>query len=105
MDIMFIVFVIILIFTIFTYDIWSYKAWCERCIKKGTGYDFDGNYYDHNKGLVYYKDGSAEKIDYKNLNKNRQRRKIMNNDKNNSNKNEFPINLQPDPSESVFRFW
>lgn len=67
--------VVILIFAVFTYDKWSYKAWYNRCLNKGTGYDIDGNYYDHNKGLVYYKDGSVEKIDYVNFNRNRKRHK------------------------------
>ena len=30
---------IILLLAILTYDKWSYKAWYERCIKKGTGYE------------------------------------------------------------------
>lgn len=65
----------IIILAIFTYDKWSYKAWYYRSVAKGTGYDIDGNYYNHNEGLVYYNDGSVEKIDYKNLNKNRKRHK------------------------------
>ena len=76
MKIMLIVCIAILIIAIFTYDKWSYRAWYERCIKKGTGYDIDGNYYDHNESLVYYNDGSIEKIDYQNIDKNRRSHKI-----------------------------
>lgn len=76
MESMFAVCGIILLLAILTYDKWSYKAWYERCIKKGTGYDINGNYYNHNDGLVYYKDGSVEKIDYQNLNKNRWKHKM-----------------------------
>ena len=71
MKIIFTICIAILIFATFTYDKWSYKAWYKRCVKKGTGYDWNGNYYNHNEGTVYYKDGSIEKIDYQNLNKNR----------------------------------
>ena len=77
MKTMFIICIVILIVAVFTYDKWSYKSWYERCAKKGTGYDIDGNYYDHIKDLVYYKDGSVEKIDYKNLNKNRRKHKMF----------------------------
>ena len=70
MKTMFIICVAILIFAVFTYDKWSYKVWCEEGFEKG-GYDWDGNYYDHKNGLVYYRDGSVEKIGHQNLNKNR----------------------------------
>ena len=70
MKTMFIICIAILIFAVFTYDKWSYKVWYEEGFENG-GYDWDGNYYDHKKGLVYYIDGSVEKIDYKNLNKKR----------------------------------
>ena len=62
MKIILMISITILILAIFTYDKWSYKAWYNRCIKRGTGYDWYGNYYDHNKGLKYYKDGRIEKI-------------------------------------------
>lgn len=75
MKLIFIICIAILMLAAFTYNKWSYKAWYERCVKKGTGYDWDGNYYDHNNGRVYYKDGSVEKIDYQNLNKNRREHK------------------------------
>lgn len=71
----------IIIFAIATYDKWSYKAWYERNVKKGTGYDWDGNYYNHNQKLVYYNDGCVEKIDYENLNKNRKNHKKKRNKK------------------------
>ena len=77
MKIMFMVCVAILIFAIFTYDKWSYKAWYKRCVKRGTGYDWNGNYYDHNKGLFYNnKTGCVENINYQNLNKNRRKHKM-----------------------------
>ena len=105
MKIIFIICMAIILFSVFTYDKWSYKAWYERCVRKGNGYDIDGNYYDHNKGLVYYRDGSVEKIDCQNLNKNRRKHKLINNKSDNSNKNEFPSDLQSDPSASEFRYW
>ena len=74
MKIMFLICISILIFAIFTYDKWSYKVWYKEGFEKG-GYDCDGNYYDHKNGLVYYKDGCVEKIDYQNLNKNRKKHK------------------------------
>lgn len=67
MKIVFIVCIAILLFAGCTYDKWSYKAWYKRCVKKETGFDMKGNYYDYNKGLIYYKDGSVEKIDYQNF--------------------------------------
>ena len=73
MKLIFIICMMIVVFAVFTYDKWSYKKWYERCVKKSTGYDIDGNYYDHKKGLVYYTDGCVEKIDYDNLNANRQK--------------------------------
>jgi hypothetical protein len=76
MKTIFIICIIILIFSVFTYDKWSYKAWYKRCVQKGTGYDIDGNHYNHNEGLVYYRDGTVEKIDYQNLKKNRKKHKI-----------------------------
>lgn len=75
MLIIFIICFAIIIFAVCTYDKWSYRAWYKRCKKKGTGYDWDGNYYDHNKGLVYYRDGCIENISYQNLNKNRKKHK------------------------------
>lgn len=75
MKIMILICIAILIFAIFTYDKWSYKVWYKEGFEKG-GYDCDGNYYDHKNGLVYYKDGCVEKIDYQNLNKNRKKHKI-----------------------------
>ena len=105
MKIMLAVCVAILIFATFTYDKWSYKTWYERCVKKGTGYDTDGNYYDHKKGLVYYRDSSVEKIDYQNLNKNRRKHKMINNKSDNSNENEFPSDLESDPQPTIFRYW
>ena len=75
MKIMILICIAILIFAIFTYDKWSYKVWYKEGFEKG-GYDCDGNYYDHKNGLVYYKDGCVEKIDYQNLNKNRKNHKI-----------------------------
>lgn len=74
MKIMILICIAILIFAIFTYDKWSYKVWYKEGFEKG-GYDCDGNYYDHKNGLVYYKDGCVEKIDYQNLNKNRKKHK------------------------------
>ena len=79
MKIIFIICIVILIFAIFTYDKWSYKVWCEEGFEKG-GYDWDGNYYDHKKGLVYYTDGCVEKIDYNNLENNRKIHRRKNND-------------------------
>ena len=74
MKIMFLICISILIFAIFTYDKWSYKVWYKEGFEK-SGYDCDGNYYDHKNGLVYYKDGCVEKIVYQNLNKNRKKHK------------------------------
>ena len=72
MKTMWIICIAILIFAIFTYDKWSYKVWYKEGFEKG-GYDWDGNYYDHKKGLVYYTDGCIEKIDYDNLENNRKK--------------------------------
>lgn len=76
MKIMLIVCIAIIVFAVINHDKMSYRKWYERCVASGTGYDIDGNYYDHNEGLVYYKDGSVEKIDYQNLNRNRRKHKI-----------------------------
>lgn len=75
MKIMLLICIAIIVFAVINHDKMSYRKWYERCVKSGTGYDIDGNYYDHNEGLVYYKDGCVEKIDYKNLNRNRRKHK------------------------------
>ena len=78
MKLMFIISVAIIIFGVVTYDKWSYKVWYKRCVKRGSGYDWNGNYYDFNKGLFYNnKTGCVEKIDYQNLSKNMQKHKIV----------------------------
>lgn len=38
-----------IIFAIFNYDKWSYRKWYERCVEKGYGYDWRGNFHNHNK--------------------------------------------------------
>lgn len=48
MKIMFLICIAIIAFAVINYDKMSYKKWYERCVEKGTGYDFHGNYHNHN---------------------------------------------------------
>ena len=48
MKIMFLICIAIVAFAVINYDKMSYKKWYEKCVEKGTGYNFHGNYHNHN---------------------------------------------------------